>query len=264
MTECIRASGVGKTFLDGQTGQRVEAIRDVTFVVDTGRFVVLIGPSGCGKSTLLYMIGGFERPTAGQLLLHGRPVTRPGPDRGIVFQEFVLYPWRTVMGNVTIGLEAQRVPKADRTSRAQGLLHLVGLQGFEHYYPHKLSGGMKQRVAIARALATDPEILLMDEPFGALDAQTRQVLMDDLLHIWGRTRKTILFVTHSVQEAVYLADEVIVLTGRPSRVHRIVAVPLPRPRSLTAPGFVEIERQILDMVSVEIDTGMRRNGGVHP
>ena len=263
MPRWIEAVGVGKVFRDDHTGHEIEAIRDITLQVDEGRFVVLIGPSGCGKSTFLYMIAGFEHPTRGELLLHGRPVREPGPDRGIVFQEFVLYPWRTVLGNVTLGLEVRKMPESDRLSRAHELLHLVGLQGFERQFPFRLSGGMRQRVAIARALAPDPEILLMDEPFGALDAQTRQVLMDDLLDIWQRTRKTILFVTHSVQEAVSLADEVVVLTGRPSSVYKVVPVDLPRPRDHTSQAFANLERQILNMISFEVDSGMKptRNDG---
>ena len=258
MTGWIEAIGVGKVFRDDHTGHEIEAIHDITLKIDEGRFVVLIGPSGCGKSTFLYMVAGFEHPTRGRLLLHGRQVRDPGPDRGIVFQEFVLYPWRTVLGNVTLGLEIKGMPERDRRSRARELLHLVGLQGFEQQFPFRLSGGMRQRVAIARALAPDPEILLMDEPFGALDAQTRQVLMNDLLQIWQRTHKTILFVTHSVQEAVFLADEVIVLTGRPSSVHKIVPVDLPRPRDHTSPAFAQLERQIMTMISFEVDSGMDR------
>lgn len=264
MSECIQAIGVGKIFPDSHRGQHVEAIRDITLTIEKGKFIVLIGPSGCGKSTFLYMVAGFEHPTTGRLLLHDRPIVRPGPDRGIVFQEFILFPWRTVLGNVTIGLEAQRAPTAERTQRARNLLRLVGLERFENQYPHTLSGGMKQRVAIARALATDPEILLMDEPFGALDAQTRQVLMNDLLRIWEETRKTVLFVTHSVQEAVFLADEVVVLTGRPGRVHGIVPISLPRPRSQTQSTFVHFERQILDMISYQVDSGIGRDDAVDP
>jgi len=258
VAEWIEAIGVGKVFRDDHTGHEIEAIHDITLKIDEGRFVVLIGPSGCGKSTFLYMIAGFEHPTTGQLLLHGKPVRHPGPDRGIVFQEFVLYPWRTVLGNVTLGLEVRKVPAHERRDKALKLIKLVGLQGFERQFPFRLSGGMKQRVAIARALAPDPEILLMDEPFGALDAQTRQVLMSDLLEVWQRTGKTVLFVTHSVQEAVFLADEIVVLTGRPSRVHKIVPVPLPRPRDHTSPGFAQLEREIMNAISFEVDSGMQR------
>jgi NitT/TauT family transport system ATP-binding protein len=258
VTEWIQAIGVGKIFRDEHTGHEIEAIHDITLNVGEGRFVVLIGPSGCGKSTFLYMVAGFEHPTKGQLLLHGKKILGPGPDRGIVFQEFVLYPWRTVLGNVTVGLEVRKVPQAERQQRARQLLQLVGLNGFEQQFPYKLSGGMKQRVAIARALAPDPEILLMDEPFGALDAQTRQVLMDDLLDVWRRTQKTILFVTHSVQEAVFLADEIVVLTGRPSTVHKIVSVQLPRPRDYTSRGFAQVEREVMNMISFEVGSGTSR------
>jgi NitT/TauT family transport system ATP-binding protein len=258
MAEKIRAVGIGKVFRDERTGVSVEAIREISLSVEAGRFVVLIGPSGCGKSTFLYMVAGFEQPTRGQLLLDGTPITRPGPDRGIVFQEFVLYPWRTVRRNVSIGLEVQKVPRAERVARADQLLALVGLQGFEDRYPHELSGGMKQRVAIARALASDPEILLMDEPFGALDAQTRRVLTEDLLGIWEATRKTILFVTHSVQEAVLLADDVVALAARPTTVRRVFSVAQPRPRDPTSPALLEIERELLGIISVEVDKMLGR------
>jgi NitT/TauT family transport system ATP-binding protein len=257
----IEAINVEKTFRDEHTGRQVEAIHDITLEIAEGRFAVIIGPSGCGKSTFLYMVAGFEHPTRGQLLLHGKTIRGPGPDRGVVFQEFVLYPWRTVLGNVTLGLEVKRMAQGQRRERAQELLRLVGLQGFEHHFPLTLSGGMRQRVAIARALAPDPEILLMDEPFGALDAQTRQILMSDLLEVWQRTRKTILFVTHSVEEAVFLADQVIVLTGRPSAIHQILPVTLPRPRDHTDSAFVDLERKITNMISFEVDSGMGRPRG---
>jgi NitT/TauT family transport system ATP-binding protein len=185
-------------------------------------FLALLGPSGCGKSTLLYLIGGFLPIETGKIVVDGRPVAGPGPDRGIVFQNFALFPWKTVRKNVLYGLERQGLPRVERETRAQAFIDLVGLTGFEDSYPSHLSGGMKQRVAIARTLAFDPRMLLMDEPFGALDAQTRSLMQSELLAIWQKTRKTVIFVTHDVHEAVYLADRVAVMTARPGRIKTIV------------------------------------------
>src|SRR5215475_13093379 len=184
----------------------VLALDDVSLSVRTREFLALLGPSGCGKSTLLYLIGGFLPIEAGRILIDGRPAAGPGPDRGIVFQHFALFPWKTVRANILYGLERQGMPRAEREERARTFIELVGLKGFEDSYPSQLSGGMKQRTAIARTLAFDPSILLMDEPFGALDAQTRSLMQDELLGIWRRTPKTVIFVTHDVREAVYLAD----------------------------------------------------------
>ncbi|HEU0158127.1 MAG TPA: ABC transporter ATP-binding protein, partial [Hyphomicrobiaceae bacterium] len=192
--------------------------------------VAILGPSGCGKSTLLYVVGGFVPPSSGKVLVNGRAVTGPGPDRGPIFQEFALFPWKTVLGNVMYGLREQGVPKAQAESKARTLISLVHLAGYEDFYPKQLSGGMKQRVAIARTLAYGPKILLMDEPFGALDAHTRTGLQRELLEIWERDRKTVLFVTHSVEEAVFLADRVVVLTRSPGRIKAMIDVDLPRPR----------------------------------
>ncbi|HVV60593.1 MAG TPA: ABC transporter ATP-binding protein [Pseudolabrys sp.] len=203
-------------------GRAVLALEDVSLEVQNREFVALLGPSGCGKSTLLYLIGGFLPTETGAILIDGRPVAGPGPDRGIVFQHFALFPWKTVRGNILYGLERQGMPKDTREKRAQEFIELVGLSGFEDSYPSQLSGGMKQRTAIARTLAFDPKILLMDEPFGALDAQTRGLMQSELLGIWQRTPKTVIFVTHDVQEAVYLADRVAVMSARPGRIKTIV------------------------------------------
>jgi NitT/TauT family transport system ATP-binding protein len=203
-------------------GRDVLALERVSLEVREREFLALLGPSGCGKSTLLYLIGGFLPIESGKIVVDGRPVTGPGPDRGIVFQNFALFPWKTVRKNVLYGLERQRLPRAERESRAQSFIDLVGLTGFEDSYPLHLSGGMKQRVAIARTLAFDPRMLLMDEPFGALDAQTRSLMQSELLAIWQKTRKTVIFVTHDVHEAVYLADRVAVMTARPGRIKTIV------------------------------------------
>jgi NitT/TauT family transport system ATP-binding protein len=192
--------------------------------------VSLLGPSGCGKSTLLYMVGGFVAPSDGEIRVNDKVVSGPGPDRGPVFQEFALFPWKTVLQNVMYGLKVQKVPTAEARARAEELLKMVGLSSYAGFYPKQLSGGMRQRVAIARTLAYRPSILLMDEPFGALDAHTRTTLQNELLTIWERDRKTVLFVTHGVDEAVYLSDRVVVMSGSPGRVHRIVDIDLPRPR----------------------------------
>ncbi len=206
------------------------AITDISLEVAAGEFVSILGPSGCGKSTLLYIIGGFVAPSSGSVAVRGQAVTGPGPDRGPVFQEFALFPWKTVLGNVTYGLRQRGVGRREARERARSLLAMVHLQGYENFYPKQLSGGMKQRVAIARTLAYEPTILLMDEPFGALDAHTRTRLQNDLLEIWERDRKTVLFVTHSVEEAVFLSDRVAVMTRSPGRIKEIVPIHLARPR----------------------------------
>ncbi|MFJ9800989.1 ABC transporter ATP-binding protein [Streptomyces wuyuanensis] len=211
-----------------RTGQatRFTALNGIDLEIAAGEFVVLVGPSGCGKSTLLDLLGGLTRPTSGRILLDGTPITGPGLDRGIVFQQYALLPWRTAQGNVEFGLEATGVPRRERAARAREFLDLVGLIGFENRHPHELSGGMRQRVAIARSLAYDPDVLLMDEPFAALDAQTRESLQDELLRIWQRTGKTVVFITHGIDEAVYLGQRVAVMTSRPGRIKQIVPVAL--------------------------------------
>jgi NitT/TauT family transport system ATP-binding protein len=203
-------------------GRVVLALENVSLQVREREFLALLGPSGCGKSTLLYLIGGFLPIETGKILVDGKAVAGPGPDRGIVFQNFALFPWKTVRKNVLYGLERQVLPRQERETRAQAFIDLVGLTGFEESYPSQLSGGMKQRVAIARTLAFDPRMLLMDEPFGALDAQTRSLMQGELLAIWEKTRKTVIFVTHDVHEAVYLAGRVAVMTARPGRIKTIV------------------------------------------
>jgi NitT/TauT family transport system ATP-binding protein len=203
-------------------GKPVLALADVSLEVKPREFLAILGPSGCGKSTLLYLVGGFLPIEIGHITVEGKAVAAPGPDRGIVFQHFALFPWKTVRGNILYGLERQGLPRAEREQRARAFIDLVGLRGFEDSYPSQLSGGMKQRTAIARTLAFDPSILLMDEPFGALDAQTRSLMQSELLGIWQRTPKTVIFVTHDVQEAVYLADRVAVMSARPGRIKTVV------------------------------------------
>jgi len=216
----------------GSDGAEVTALEDVSLDVPDGQFVALVGPSGCGKSTLLSLVAGLRLPSRGAVLCDGEPVTAPMPRKiGMIFQEANLLPWLSAIDNVAFPLKLRHVPKAERLGRAARMLELTGLAGFEDRLPHQLSGGMKQRVSIARGLVQDPAVLLMDEPFASLDEQTRMVLGDELLRIWSETRKTVLFVTHSLNEAVYLADRVVVLSARPGKVIDDVAVDLPRPRS---------------------------------
>jgi NitT/TauT family transport system ATP-binding protein len=243
----------------GGSGEPLVAIQDVDFRVADGEFLVLVGPSGCGKSTLLDLLGGLSRPSGGRILLDGREIDGPGLDRGIVFQQYALFPWRTAQGNVEFGLQAKGVPRAQRRKRAREFLRLVGLNGFEDRYPHELSGGMKQRVAIARSLAYDPEVLLMDEPFAALDAQTREVLQGELLRIWRQTGKTIIFITHGIDEAVFLGQRVLVLSARPGTIKEDLTIDLPR-RSTTAdvrstPEFARERHRVWALLHDEVGRG---------
>jgi len=234
-------------------GRPVLALEDVSLEVGIREFVALLGPSGCGKSTLLYLIGGFLPTESGRILIEGKPVAAPGPDRGIVFQHFALFPWKTVRGNVLYGLERMKLPREEREKRAQSFIDLVGLTGFEDSYPAQLSGGMRQRTALARTLAFDPKILLMDEPFGALDAQTRGLMQAELLSIWQRSRKTVLCVTHDVQEAVYLAERVAVMSARPGRIKAIVDTRFEKNDTniFKAKAFVDKVDEIWNLVRIE-------------
>ncbi|WP_406689922.1 ABC transporter ATP-binding protein [Saccharopolyspora sp. ID03-671] len=225
----IAVDGVTKTFDLGS--EPLVALDDVSLEIADNEFVTVVGPSGCGKSTLLNVLAGLEAPSAGRALVDGVPVSGPGPDRGVIFQQYALFPWLTVRGNVEFGLKIAGVPKAERRSRAEHFIDVVGLADFADVLPKALSGGMRQRCAIARAYAVNPEILLMDEPFGALDALTRVKLQDQLLSAWDRERRTVLFITHDVDEAVYLADRVVVMASRPGRIHDVVEVDLPHPRT---------------------------------
>jgi NitT/TauT family transport system ATP-binding protein len=246
----IAAIGVRKRYASRRGD--VLAVDGVDLAVRPGELVVLVGPSGCGKSTILHMLGGFVPPSAGEVRLDGVPVAGPDPSRGIVFQESSLFPWLTVLGNVTFGPARLGVPRRVRLAKARELIDLVRLSGFEGHYPKELSGGMQQRAALARALATDPAVLLMDEPFGALDAQTRVELQAELLAIWERTGKTVVFVTHSIDEALYLADRVYVLSSRPASVQAVLDVDLPRPRDheelLGLDRYVDLHRRIRDLL----------------
>jgi NitT/TauT family transport system ATP-binding protein len=252
---------ISRVFHDTRSGAAVQALDRVSFTVGESEFVSLLGPSGCGKSTLLHIVADLEKPTSGQVVFTPAGQTLPQAPHSklwhsIVFQEFALFPWRDVADNVTFGLEAQGVPKKARRQIADRYLDLVGLRGLEHRYPHELSGGMKQRVAIARALAMEPQVLLMDEPFAALDAQTRLVMQQELQRIWQQTRKTVLFVTHSIEEALLLADRIVVLSARPGRVREIVQTDLPRPRSddvLASRRFADLRASLWGMIRQEVE-----------
>ena len=239
--------GVGRTFPGVRHGLPTEALQPVSLAVADNDFITILGPSGCGKSTLLRVVAGLDTPSRGRVLLDGVPVTAAGADRGMVFQSYTLFPWLTVRQNICFGLRERGVALATQDEIARYWLDKVGLTGFEHHYPKMLSGGMQQRTAIARALANDPKILLLDEPFGALDNQTRGLMQELLLSIWESERKTVLFVTHSIEEAIYLADRIVLLTPRPARVERVLDVPFGRPRTeevKSDPTFVELRRQI--------------------
>ena len=231
------------------------ALEDITLDVRAGEFLALVGPSGCGKSTLLDLLGGLALPTSGRILLDGRPITGPARDRGIVFQQYALFPWRTAQKNVEFGLEAKGIPARERADRAKRFLRMVGLAEFRDRYPHELSGGMKQRVAIARSLAYDPDVLLMDEPFAALDAQTREILQGELLRIWEESGKTIVFITHGIDEAVYLGQRVAVMTSRPGRIKQVIDIPLEsrsREEDLRAtPEFSRLRHEVWSLLRDE-------------
>jgi len=245
----IQIKGVNKVFATDE--RQVVALQDIHLEIPRGQFTCLLGPSGCGKSTLLNAVAGFSPPTAGSILVDGKPVAAPGPDRGMVFQEYALFPWMTVEQNVGFGLDIKGTPKAEIRRTVDELLKMLSLSDFRARYPKDLSGGMRQRVAIARVLALDSPIMLMDEPFGALDALTRRNLQDELLRIWAELKKTILFVTHSIEEAIYLADRIVVMTYRPGTVKRDIIVDLPRMRDPAAPEFNALKRELGQLVMEE-------------
>lgn len=266
----LRLNGVTKSFFAPRTGLRTLAVAEMTLDIQTGEFICIVGPSGCGKSTVLNMIAGLDAPTSGIIEKDNHLVAGPGADRGVMFQDYALMPWQTVEGNVGFGLRhgtpGQHLNKEQRNQRIAHFINLVGLRGSEHKYPHQLSGGMRQRVALARLLANGPDILLLDEPLGALDAQTRLILQTELLRIWGETspvseRKTAIFITHDIEEAVLLADRVVVMSSHPGRVREIVSIDLPRPRAGTArtnPRFGVLVEQIWSLIR---DEAYRAIGG---
>jgi len=236
-------------------GELVTALDRIELVIDDQEFICFLGPSGCGKTTLLRIIAGLDKATSGRTVHDDHEIISPDPKMAMIFQEYSLYPWRNVLENVVFGLELRGIDKNTRIKEAERYLDLVGLGDFSRSYPYELSGGMRQRVAVARALAVDPAVLLMDEPFGALDAQTRNMMQKELLDIWNKTKKTIVFVTHSVDEAVFLADRIVVFTPRPGRIREIIPITLPRPRERTSAEFASIRRHVLDLIDEKGNAG---------
>ena len=250
----LRIENVSRTFSGVRGGAPVLALQPTDLAVPENDFITLLGPSGCGKSTLLRIVAGLDRPTTGQVLLDGRTVTGPGPERGMVFQSYTLFPWLTVAENIAYGLAERKVPESRRRETVAHYVDRMGLGGFEHHWPKQLSGGMQQRTAIARALANDPAILLLDEPFGALDNQTRGLMQELLLGIWERDRKTVLFVTHDIEEAIFLASRVLVMSARPGRIKTDLTVDLAHPRSYrikTNPAFTELKERLTEEIRGE-------------
>jgi NitT/TauT family transport system ATP-binding protein len=248
----LQATGIRKSY--AKNGRPLEILDVERFSAREGEFITVIGPSGCGKSTFLHIVGGFIKAEAGRIEVYGKEVSGPGPDRGMMFQEFSLFPWKTVAGNIAWGLEVQGLPRSTIEQTVGRYLDMTGLADFRNHYPAELSGGMKQRAALARVLAFDPKVLLMDEPFGALDAQTRELMQEELTRLWERTGKTIVFVTHDIEEAVYLGDRVVVLTARPGRIREEVQIDLPRPRGLEIKKSIkchEYRNTIWDLIRSE-------------
>ena len=255
----MEARGLSKTFRKGDMA--VEALRDIKVSIRDGEFVAIVGASGCGKTTLLRLLDGLLEPTSGTVAIDGKVVRKPGPDRGFVFQQDSLFPWRTVLDNTVFGPEVQGRDMNAARKLARGFLHMVGLDGFDRYYPHELSGGMRQRVNLGRALTVGPEVLLMDEPFASLDAQTREIMQSELLRIWRETKKTVVFVTHQIEEAVFLSDRVLVFTVRPGRLKEEIPIELPRPRELAikrTPEFVRYTDRIWRLIEEEVRESMGR------
>jgi ABC-type nitrate/sulfonate/bicarbonate transport system ATPase subunit len=251
----LAVRGVTRSFAAQRGGEATVALRETDLIVAENDFVTILGPSGCGKSTLLRIVAGLDRPTAGDVLLEGRRIEAPGADRGMVFQSYTLFPWLTVLDNICFGLRERGVARAEQLAIANAFVAKVGLVGFEQHYPKQLSGGMQQRTAIARALANGPRILLMDEPFGALDHQTRELMQELLLGIWEAEKKTVLFVTHDIDEAVFMGSRVVVMSARPGRIKLDRAVPLAHPRHYsvkTAPEFSAIKAELTEQVRVEV------------
>ncbi|ADX46241.1 ABC transporter ATP-binding protein [Paracidovorax avenae] len=249
----LSIQGVSRTFTSAK-GPATQALLPVDFHVADNDFVTILGPSGCGKSTMLRIVAGLDQPTSGRVLLDGRPVEGPGADRGMVFQSYTLFPWLTIEQNIRFGLRERGVPEVQQKERAAYFIAKVGLRGFEQHYPKQLSGGMQQRTAIARALANDPKILLMDEPFGALDNQTRVLMQELLLGIWEAERKTVMFVTHDIDEAIFMASRVAVFSARPGRIKTEIAVDLPHPRHYTlktSPEFMELKARLTEEIRAE-------------
>ena len=259
----LQVEGIRKDFIT-PTGEDTPVLRDISFAARSGEFLAVVGPSGCGKTTLLRILDGLLDADGGSILLDGRPVRAPGPDRGFVFQADSLLPWRTAFENIGFGLEIQGRDRVASRRAVEALVKLVGLEGFERHYPHQLSGGMRQRVNLARALAINPEVLLMDEPFASLDAQTRELMQAELLRVWSKERKTVLFITHQIDEAAYLADRVLVFSARPSVVKAVIPVEIPRPRPLAVkrqPSMLECVDAIWRLIEEEVRGAMKMRQG---
>jgi NitT/TauT family transport system ATP-binding protein len=248
----IVVRGLRKRFSDIARQGQIIALDGIDLEIADDEFLTVLGPSGCGKTTLLNVVAGFEEASGGEVRVDGEAVLKPGPDRGVVFQEYALFPWLTVEQNIEFGLRERRVPRAKRKARVRQQIASVGLSGFEQRYPQELSGGMRQRVALARVLVNDPKILLMDEPFAALDAQTRSIMQRELLRVWSADRRTAIFITHNIEEAILLGDRVVVMTARPGRIKDIVGVDLPRPRDVTSAEFNQIRRHIAALLEAEV------------
>ncbi len=249
----LTVKGLSKTYGDSAMAGRVLALQDVSFEVPNNQFCAIFGHSGCGKTTLLNIAAGFEKPTTGSVWVDGEPVSAPGWKNTMIFQDYALFPWASVSENIAFGLEMKNLPSHKRLDATQYFISLVGLKGFEDKYPHQLSGGMRQRVAIARALAVRPQLLLMDEPFAALDAQNRSFMQDELVRIWQREPKTVMLVTHSIDEAIKLSDCIAVMTRRPGRVKEFIQVDLPRPRDEDDSGYLKLKRYLRDLIHHEAD-----------
>ncbi len=250
----LQIDNVSRVFPGMRGGEPTRALEPTSISVADNDFITILGPSGCGKSTLLRIVAGLDQPTTGQVLLDGQPVREPGPDRGMVFQSYTLFPWLTVRENICFGLREKGVAEKEQADIAAHFIEQVGLKGFENHYPKQLSGGMQQRTALARALANDPKILLLDEPFGALDNQTRALMQELLLGIWEKARKTVLFVTHDIDEAIFMANRVLVMTARPGRVKCDIAIDLPHPRHYTVkttPEFASLKARLTEEIRVE-------------
>ena len=266
MATKLQAVGLRMEYYQPRTGGRLLALDNVNLAVEEGEFVTIVGPSGCGKTTFINIADGLLKPTGGKIMLDGIEVKGPGLDRAMVFQDPCLLPWRTVLKNVLFGMECQGRDGAKEKDRALKFIKLVGLSGFEDHYPHELSGGMQQRCNLARALTVDPEILIMDEPFAALDAQTREIMQMELLRIWNEAKKTVLFITHQINEAIYLADRVIIFGARPGRVKDVLKIDIPRPRKLSVKRekqFLEYEDHLWNQIEEEVKKTMVQDQVVH-
>jgi ABC-type nitrate/sulfonate/bicarbonate transport system ATPase subunit len=250
-----------KNYFDLDSGKAVNALNGIDIDIADDEFLTILGPSGCGKTTFLNIVAGFEQASGGKLELDGGVITGPGPDRGVVFQEYALFPWLDVQANVEFGLRERGVPAAKRRELARKQIAAVGLASFEKRYPHELSGGMRQRVALARVLVNDPKILLMDEPFAALDAQTRTLMQEELLNVWYSDRRTVIFITHNIEEAIFLGDRVVVMTSRPGKFKEVVPVDLPRPRDVTSKEFNEIRRHVTGLLTDEVRKAFAQTSG---